>query len=408
MGEFGIVLFLGGISMVHIENTSLSFTILKRLVKQGIRRSTFPFDSNFTEEELDSIESLTMTSNDSFREISKLSNIKRLSIVGQALIDSDFDNSYEEIFQLANLENLSIRGVNNIDFVDLRRMSNLKRLILVNNYNLSKIDGLSQLKQLEEIVICGNSIRKLENSIDYIRNTSNARTNILDVLTFTETFPRDSKERKFLDSHIRSMYSNIKFGEMLEFNHECYTLEYTDMLDMSAKSRAIISRLKMQDDDCLTKVSKINSYIVKNVHYDYSGIDSRTVIYNSGEDLSEHKNEYFRKRALVINSSYSAIMNNSSVCDGYVNAMRLLLNIEGIESRKVLCSAKSADSYEPDHVIIKFRFDSDSDWLYADPEGEQRTGKNFFGVSYDEISKTHTIFDENTYASGNKVLKYVI
>lgn len=392
--------------MAYIDNTNLAFTILKKLVKLGVRESVFPFDGEFTDDELNSIESLAMTSNDSFREISKLSNLKKLTIVGEPQTDSDLDNCYEEIFQLFNLESLSIHEVTNIGYLDLTNMKSLKRLILVNNYNLNNIDGLSDLKGLQEVVVCGNSIRKLDNAIEYIENTSNARTNILDVLMFIQTFPRDSKERKFLASHVYSKYSNIKFGEMLEFNRECYTLEYTDMLGMSAKSRAIISRLKMQDDDALTKASKINDYIVKNVHYDYDGINSRSIIYNSGEDLSQNKNEYFKKRALVINSSYSAIMNNSSVCDGYVNAMRFLLNIEGIESRKVLCSAKSKVSYEPDHVIIKFKIDSDSDWLYADPEGEQRTGTSFFGLSYDEISKTHTIFDECNTSFGDKVLKY--
>ena len=392
--------------MVYIENTNLAFAVLKKLVKMGLRRSIFPFDSTFSEDELHSIESIAMTSNDSFREISKLPNLKNLTIVGEVSNDGDLENCYEEIFQLSQLESISIHEVNNIDYLDFSNMKNLRKIILVNNYNLCLVNGLSELKSLEEVVICGNSIRKLDNAIEYIRNTKDARTNILDVLIFGETFPRDSKERKFLDSQIRSMYSNIKFGEMLEFNRECYTLEYTDMLDMSAKTRAIISRLKMSMDDDITKASKINNYIVENVRYDYDGIDSRTVIYNSGQDLSQHKNEYFKKRALVINSSYSAIMNNNSVCDGYVNAMRLLLSIEGIESRKVLCAAKSKDSYEPDHVIIKFRVDPDSEWLYADPEGEQRTGMSYFGLSFDEISKTHTIFDEGTTVVGDKVLSY--
>ena len=392
--------------MIYIDNTNLAFAILKKLVKIGERRGIFPFDSSFSSEELDKIESLTMTSGDSFSGISKLRNLKRLTIMGETHIDSDFNNNYEEIFELSNLESLSFYEVGNIDFIDLSKLVLLKRLILVNNYNLTQINGLSSLKLLEEVVICGNSIRKIDDPIEYIKNTSNVRTNILDVLMFNDTFPRDSKERRFLDIQIRSMYSNIKFGEMLEFNNECYTLEFTDMLDMSAKSKSIISRLKMQNDDEMTKAYKIYNYIVENVHYDYKGIDGRNLIYSSGDDLSHHENEYFKRRALVINSSYSAIMNNSSVCDGYVNAMRLLLNNEGIESRKVLCSAKSRVSYEPDHVIIKFRTSPESEWLYADPEGEQRTGTCFFGLSYDEISKSHVIFDECSFKQESKVYKY--
>ncbi len=391
---------------VCIDNTNLGFSVLKKLVKLGVRRSVFPFDGTFTEDELNEIKELTMTSNDSFHEIEKLKNLKSLTIIGEPHIDNEICNCYQEIFGLSGLEELCIYDVANITELDLTNFESLKKLIVVNNYNLSNIVGLCNLKGLSQVVICGNNVRKLENAIDYIDNTADARTNILDVLVFTQTFPRDSRERKHLASNVYSNHSNIKFGEMLEFNRECYVLEYSDMLNLSAKSRAILSRSKMQDDDNFTKAKKINDYLVKNIHYDYSGIDTRNVIYNSGDDLSCHENEYFRRRALFINSSFSAIMNNSSVCDGYVNAMRLLLNIEGIESRKVLCSAKSNLSIEPDHVIIKFRINPDSEWLYADPEGEQRTGESFFGLSYDEISKSHTIFDDFDSKKAEKVYKY--
>lgn len=392
--------------MIYINNTGLGFIIARKLVSLGIRGSIFPFNGYFTEEELNSVEDLTVTSSDSLNGIEELRNLRSLSIFGKAQVDSEVENHYEDISKLKLLEELSIFDVPNIDELDLTGLDSLKKLIVVNNYNLCSISGLCDLKSLLEIVICGNNIRRLDDAISYIDNTADARRNIIDVLLFSETFPRDSKERRYLANRVYSNHSNIKFGEMLEFNRECYVLEFSDMLNMNAKSKAIISRLKMQDDDNLTKARKIHDYIVKNVSYDYNGIDIRNLIYNSGEDLSQYKNEYFRRRALVINSSFSAIMNNNSVCDGYVNAMRLLLNIEGIESRKVLCSAKSQCSTEPDHVIIKFRTSPNSEWLYADPEGEQRTGKNFFGLSYDEISESHVIFDYSNLKQGGNVYCY--
>lgn len=392
--------------MVYFNNTSLAFTILKKLVKNGVRESIFPFDSSFTEEEINLIESLAMTSNDSFYEISKLNNLKSLAIIGMGYTDSHFDNSYEEIFNLNKLEKLSVQEVINIYNLDLTNLTHLKKLILINNYNLNTIPGLCDLKNLNEVVVCGNGINSISNPISYVKNTSNSRTNILDVILFATSFPRDSKARKFLATQIYLQRSNIKFGEMLEFNRECYTLNYSDMVNMSAKSKAILSRLELKNDDKLKQAKKINDYIIKIVKYDTEGLNNRTVIYNSGYDLSEPKNEYQKRQALVINSSQSAIMSNLSVCDGYVNAMRLLLSMINIESRKVLCSAKSNDASEADHVIIKFRFSKDSEWIYADPEGEQRTGMNFFGLSYNDISKTHKLFDEEIIESGSKVYKY--
>ena len=226
--------------MVYFNNTSLAFTILKKLVSLGVRGSVFPFDSSFAEEELALIDSITMTSNDCFDEISKLNNLKNITIMGIDYIDSDFDNSYSEIFKVEKLESLSINEVTNIEYLDLTNLKELKKLILVNNYNLNKIDGLSNLKSLEKVVICGNGITNIDNPIDYVKNTSNARTNILDVILFATCFPRDSKARKYLSSQIYLQRSNIKFGEMLEFNRECYTLNYSDMVNMSAKSKAIL------------------------------------------------------------------------------------------------------------------------------------------------------------------------
>ena len=249
--------------MVYFNNTSLAFTILKKLVKNGVRESIFPFDSSFTEEEINLIESLAMTSNDSFYEISKLNNLKSLAIIGMGYTDSHFDNSYEEIFNLNKLEKLSVQEVINIYNLDLTNLTHLKKLILINNYNLNTIPGLCDLKNLNEVVVCGNGINSISNPISYVKNTSNSRTNILDVILFATSFPRDSKARKFLATQIYLQRSNIKFGEMLEFNRECYTLNYSDMVNMSAKSKAILSRLELKNDDKLKQAKKINDYIIK-------------------------------------------------------------------------------------------------------------------------------------------------
>ena len=179
--------------MIYFNNTTLAFTILKKLVSMGIRESVFPFDSYFKEEELDLIESITLTSNDSFYEISYLKNLKSVTIMGIDYIDNDVNNSYEEIFKLSKLELLSIHEVNNIEYLDLTNLKGLKKLILINNYNLNRIDGLSELCNLDQVVICGNGITSIDNPIDYVKNTSNARTNILDVILFASSFPRDSK-----------------------------------------------------------------------------------------------------------------------------------------------------------------------------------------------------------------------
>lgn len=392
---------------IYIENTTLAFTILKRLVKNGIRDSVFPFESTFSQEELNSVEKITFTSTDSLEGIEILKNLKTLCIVGNSSLDDfdDVDIDYNCINSLNELQNLHIIENDNIFNLDISNLKNLKSLRLVNNENLNNIVGLSKLKKLEEVIICGNDIKDFDNPIEYIKNTMNTKINILDVIMYHKLFGSNPIIKNYLKDKINSNWSNISFGEMLYFDNECYELNFHQMEEMYIKACNIISRLNLGDNE-KDNILKVYEYIVNNLEYDYDGLDMRTQLYIEKNLFQEKDNEYFKKRMLFINSSYSAIMDNKSVCDGYVNMMKFLLNIKDIESRKILCSFNDSLSIKPDHVIIKVK--SDNEWYYCDPEKENNgSNLDFFMKDLEDIQKTHKIstLEKNKYQKQKKLLK---
>lgn len=377
--------------MISINNYDLAYTIVKKLVTDGKRSSIFPFDTNFTEEELDSIDHISITSNNSCLDLEKLKNLKALHIVGTASSEDTEKHHFDNISRLNELEELSIVNVDQITNIDVSRLRKLKKLIIVNNEYLTSITGLDRLTNLETVVICGNSIDYIPNIRKYIRNTINTQTNVLDVLIYNNTFAKRMEDEYYLEEKVNENMSNIKFGEMLEFNNECYNIEYYQMKEMSKKINSIISSLDIDKHESEMSIAfKVYNYVVNNVKYDYDGLDYRDSVYESDINLSDLKNSYIKRRVLSINSSYNALMNKKSVCDGYVNMMRILLDRYDIKTKKVLCSFNEDLSLKLNHVAIKAKIGSE--WRYFDPEKERLTKDNrYFALSYEEFLKTHTM-----------------
>ena len=118
--------------MVYINNSNLVFTILEKLVNNNMRGSIFPVCGEFTEEEIASIESLTLTEQDDISEISKLTNLRTLTIVASKCPDADVcENNYEEISRLKSLETLSIINVRNIKHLNITNLKKLKTIIFL-------------------------------------------------------------------------------------------------------------------------------------------------------------------------------------------------------------------------------------------------------------------------------------
>ena len=371
--------------IIHFNNISLAYTILKELIKTGIRTSVLGFDSSFFTSEIESITSLKVTSCDELEEIDKLFNLKKLYIEKCSHTTCLEENKLEFLNKLNSLEKLVVYSVDNVFELDVKNLSSLRELVVINNYNLCKIHGIENLTKLRKIIICGNNIIKLDDVKKYIENTSEAQTNILDVNMFHSNFGNNIEHLNMLESKLNAHFSNISFGEMLEFNKECFELSYHQMLNMYKKALQILENLNVSQNDDLYNAEKIYNYIANNVKYNHKLLKEREDLYKERDGIEV--DDYIKRRMLVINSSYSAVMSKESVCDGYANMMRLLLSICNIESKKVLCSIKTSLYTRPEHVILKFRIGDE--WKYADPQKG-----NFFNLNIDEITQTHDLVNE--------------
>ena len=136
--------------MIYINNSNLVFIILEKLVNNNMRGSIFPVCGEFTEEEIASIESLTLTEQDDLSELSKLTNLKSLTIIpSKCSIDDICENNYEEISFLKNLETLSIMNARNLKCLNV---VNLKK-------NIVRCKNCGHITEKEICSICSNSYR---------------------------------------------------------------------------------------------------------------------------------------------------------------------------------------------------------------------------------------------------------
>lgn len=69
--------------MIHINHSNLVLLVLRELVKKGARTSLFPIVGEFSEEEINLIDKLTLSNEDNFDEIFKL---KALIIFGNLIM----------------------------------------------------------------------------------------------------------------------------------------------------------------------------------------------------------------------------------------------------------------------------------------------------------------------------------
>ena len=97
----------------------------------------------------------------------------------------------------------------------------------------------------------------------------------------------------------------------------------------------------------------------------------------------------------MLHSSYNALIRGKSNCEGYVNLMKFMLNILGINSYNVHCKLKRHEKINTNnHSIIKIEYDGKVG--YCDPSLEQIENNDYFFKTAQQISRTHylSLFEE--------------
>ena len=395
--------------MIRIDNYELGTCILHELIKRGIRNSIFDYNGEFSEQELNMIDHLTLTGISNLMDIDKLPQLKTLNIYSypssnliefdSSLINDIFDFSI--LANLNSLEELRIYNDNNIEFLDITNLKKLKVLDLFNNPNLTEIKGLDELKNLENVSLINNGFKTIGDTKKYITNTMDTAQNTLDIKLFISLFGHE-EERKFLERQLRQALSNITFGEKTTFDDGKYIISYDQAKDMYFRALRILKYLEIKEVN-LDTIKKIHEYVAFSIKYDTKGLNYRDRTYFNLSDKKSEKEKYILKRLKLMNTSYAALVNKKAVCEGYVNMMIFLLSIIGIEARMVNCSY---EGIEFNHAAIKFKFNGI--WYYADPERERLTEEtDEFGYTFEEFKQRYNIpvkeyLDMNKLERGRK------
>lgn len=371
-------------------SSGLSLIILNKLIRLGKRTSFFGFDGNFKQDELDCITDITITNCDSIKGISKLQNLKSLKIIGPNL--SSFNETsgintitdFNEINQLYNLENLEIVYDENIEILNISNLHKLKSLRLFCDSNLKIIKGLDDKKNLGHVVICECSIIDLGNVANYINNTIDASTNILDIRMYAKLFSKPNI-RTLLKNKYNMNSSNIRFGEHIYFHDEIYTLDIYQVQDLYNKIKRLLTCLKIEQLDKEQQIYNIYKFVIKYLKYDYEGLDYRNKNYQKLLDSSIENKRYILRRMAIINSSFGALNSRKAVCDGYVNLFRLMLSFLNIPTQTVICKKDDMT-----HATVKYYYDGH--WHYADIEKDRDVENiKFYDMTRDEFEKLYEL-----------------
>lgn len=397
--------------VVIIKDMNLALLLQEELRKNNNRVPNLEYNK-FTKEELNKIIKLKI-SNGGIKNISELeycTNLKELEISSSiakkmANVNSGYLHNpindykfmqvsiedFSVIEKLSNLEYLKIENVSTISTLDLSNLKNLYLLDLSNNQNLTNVRGLENLEQLVELKLFRNNIKT---PIDLEKLL---QQNLNDVQLDFDLYPNLIKRNTNIYEIICKYKNN---GYSFKFSENLSGLKTNDILpikmnEMHNKAQEILKEIIKEDYSDIEKVVAIYYYLLNNVSYDWERLNAsknNENIYSkngevivSGETL---KANYDRR-----NSSYNAIMEGKSVCEGYTNMMHYLLNIAGIESRTVSCNIGEEVEYvgyNSNHSII--RVNIDNGWYYFDPtnDGIDNNIKYFFKTK-EEISKTHKL-----------------
>ena len=393
--------------MVKIENYPLALNIVNELIRLNIRQNYFNFNQEFTIEEINSIKHLTI------KECNSLDGLELLpNLIDLVIMSANLDRFSSNISELNGIEDFSIinklkikslaiyydQFITELDISDL----DLVRLQLFSNPNLKTISGLDVQTHLGTVVICNCPITNMGDIRQYINNTCDTNVNILDINMFNRLF---YNERDFLKTKLYAILSNIRFGERIYFYDEVFNIELHQILDMHNRASRIIEFLNINDLSEIDTIYKIYKYIISHITYDNRGLQYREENYRNFLGMTDEEKRYFMRRLAVINSSYSALTRKKAICDGYVNMMKYLLDICGIEARTVICRCSNGLS----HSAIKFLIDNK--WHYADIEKDRDINNiRYFDLTKKQMEEIyelspHEDFDEKMINKGGTLWK---
>lgn len=390
---------------VIIQDVTLAATINSYLKKDNVHNFTF------TEDELKSYFSTTkelvINSRSAFDEYSKF--FKYYSSLEKIQIDLVTTYNYES-------NKFASEKVINVDWI--KNNKNLKELI-VNGVNFEELD-LTDLKKLETISIKhAQGLRKIDYSTENLFELTLLDTNLQKVPHFEEIKDIDMKLDINLLPILRRDYKNL-YEYMSTFSNNKIWIEREGkgyqsfsngkILMYDKKVDQIISSVITEKMNDLQKMAAIYDYIIKNVYYDHKTLDAQEQKTNPfdidpifGVSISgmTTKEAYDYKQ-----SGVKALLDGTSVCEGYANLYTYILRKLGIKSNCVTVKIEILNEY---HAITRVKYNDN--YYYFDPTWDATVDKNgkirdcnveYFMLSKEEMSKDHSFICDGENDLPNK------
>lgn len=202
----------------------------------------------------------------------------------------------DRILLLSDVVNIEYLNLNNTKISDLSGLQYLIELqvISLSNNNVSDLTPLSGLVKLKSLFLANNKIKDITplgklSSLKYLDLSNNLISEI-------------------------SVITNLKKLETIKLWDSKSIEEITKIYQKSKEIIASVIRTEMSD---LEKELALHDYLVTHTKYDQENYDKHSI---TPED----------------HDAYGVFKNNLGVCDGYAEAMQVLLNMCGIECTIVI------------------------------------------------------------------------
>jgi len=366
---------LGGLTKltcIDIQSNQIKdITPLKNLTNlQELNLGTNKIENLDSLKNLYSLQNLDLSSNN-ISDITSLGGLTKLTCID---IQSNQIKDITPLKNLTNLQELNL-GTNKIENIaPLKELKNLQKLNL--DYNdISDISSLGNLINLQMLYLNVNKI----SDIDALQNMCNLKKlninnnpvkngSILIKLSNLESL--DVGCNLSCIESIRQM-KNLKEIRVYEIDNlnEFYTVY--------DKAKEIIKNIIKPGMSDLEKEKAIHDYIVLNTEYDNVNYDNNTL-----------QNWDF--------NPYGILIKGTGVCEGYADATKLLLDMEGIDCIVVGGNSNEGEGHAWNIVKIDGKnYHLDTTWEWGNKQ-KNIVEYDYFNLSDKEMSENHN-WDTSRY-----------
>jgi len=415
-------------------NYTLAKAIWASLEKQGLepRKDAVGIIScRFSQEELDMVTSLQLTDVTSLKGISKLKNLKYLSVsCSQRTAYTPPENlraiesvDVFEIEKLSNLEHLTIDNQPFLYGIDISRFPKLQTLTLTRNENLEEVIGLAENRTLYELTFYSqNNISSLPGLDKFIVENPNLSELRLDVLLYPSAIGYNPVTGKINQTALDRITNDFPYAKWSEsILTKTIDINNYQMGKLHSSALEIVSKYCPKGCSDLVSVAAVDRWLAENVTYNHAALDS------SFRGVSKGGIVYGPIGGA--NGAYDALIHKTCVCEGYTRAMQYMLALKGIKTANTHCISgkdKYHMSEKPEPNSIRFytlpesdfhsicRIERDSGCYYCDScwdAGHFQRGDTslpYLLLTKEQISKDHALsFYEQNISHQNPIPDYV-